>query len=72
MVLRSSEVEKVIDYYFSKYIRWELLQITLKDPWQFCRSKQARDRRMDNNQEFRYLNVLTEEYLEPCEGTRER
>ena len=27
---------------------------------------------LDNNQEVRYLNFLMEEYLEPCEGTRER
>ena len=27
---------------------------------------------LDNNQEFRHLNLLIEEHLEPCEGTRER
>ena len=27
---------------------------------------------LDNNHKVRYLNLLIEEYLEPCEGTRER
>ena len=27
---------------------------------------------LDNNHEVRYLNLLIEEYLEPCEGTGEQ